>query len=155
MRGKRKFFILLLFLFGFKKANKVNSNYYGEIIAKYGRESFLTSTGFLLKIKDKEIVDSLPQILNLNIKIEPDSLKFNSFLYPSSELLKKIKEMNPQFYRKIEYVDPMSLTIYTKDKKIIRFGLGRFDKKINYLKNLKEFKDSLNLEILSFLEGGK
>lgn len=155
MRGKRKFFILILFLFGFKKTEKVNSNFYGEIIARYGRDSFLTTEGFLLRIKDKEIIDSLPRILNLNVKIEPDSFKFNSFLYPSSELLRKIKENNPILFTKIECIEPLSLKVFTRDKKVIQFGLGRFDKKINYLKNLKDFKDTLNLEILSFLEGGK
>ncbi|MEN3043882.1 MAG: hypothetical protein ABDH37_01505 [Candidatus Hydrothermales bacterium] len=158
MRGKRKYFLLILFLFGFKKNEEININYYGEILAKYDRNLFLTSNGFLLKIDDKKIIDSLskmnlPEIVKIDFNTKHDSFKMNSIFYPISELLKLIKERDIEFYLKIKYVEPIRISIYTIDGKFITFGLGRFDKKINYLKNLIEFEDTLNLEVLSFLEG--
>jgi len=157
MRGKRKFILLLVFLFGLKKIEEKGENLYGEFIAKALHNTFLTSEGYLLKINDKKILDTLnkkylPFILIKNP--EPDSTKRNSFLYPSAELLKKIKRKDVSLYLKIKFIEPQSLHIHTKEGKDIYFGLGRFEKKIEFLSKVIDKKDSINLELLSFLEEG-
>ncbi|MEN3046185.1 MAG: hypothetical protein ABDH49_04295 [Candidatus Hydrothermales bacterium] len=157
MRGKRKYILLILFLFGFKRNEKIGVSYHGEILAKYDGNLFLTSKGFLLKISDKRIIDSLskknlPEIIGVDMSNEHDSFRMNSFLYPVSELLKRIKDTESKFYSEIKYVEPLKISIYTHNEKLIIFGLGRFDKKIRYLTEIEDFKDTLNLEILSFLE---
>jgi|GEM_PF-4307639 len=157
MRGKRKFILLLIFLFGFKKMEYREANLYGEFIAKASQNIFLTSEGYLLKINDKTVLDTLdkkhlPQILIKNPR--PDSMKRNSFLYPSAELLKKIKRINPMLYSEIKLIEPENLRIQMKNGKNIYFGLGRFEKKIEFLSRVIDKKDGINLELLSFLEGG-
>jgi len=157
MRGKRKFILLLVFLFGFKKMEHREINLYGEFIAKVSQNIFLTSEGYLLKINDKKVLDTLnrkhlPRILTKNTA--PDSTKRNSFLYPSAELLKKIKRKNILLYSEIEFIEPENLQIQMKNGKNIYFGLGRFEKKIEFLERVIDKKDSINLELLSFLEGG-
>ncbi len=157
MRGKRKFILLLIFLFGFKKMEHREVSLYGEFIARVSQNIFLTSEGYLLKINDKRVLDSLnkkhlPQILTKDSK--PDSTKRNSLLYPSAELLKKIKKLNHVLYSEINFIEPENLRIQLKNGKVIYFGLGRFEKKIIFLSRVMDRKDSINLELLSFLEGG-
>ncbi len=157
MKGKKKFLLILILLFGFKKTRIEEKNLYGEFIAKLSHNIFLTSEGYLLKVNNEKILDSLnkkylPYILTNELK--PDSIKRNSLFYSSSELLKEIKRKRRDLYLDIEIIEPETLKIKMKKGKIIYFGLGRFEKKIEALSRLIDKKDTIELELLSFLEGG-
>ncbi len=151
MKGKRKFILILLFLFGFKKIKEGKVLIYGIPLAKDRKGNILYSSGYLLKTA-KDSFSNLPYISNNDI--QPDSYKMNSALYPLCELLYLIKTEYPDFYKRIKSADYKKIKIYTHDGKKITFGLGTWEKKMKYLlKNINK-KDSFNLELISFLEGG-
>jgi hypothetical protein len=151
MRGKKKFFILVMFIYGIRESStEYISSLYGEPVG-YTIDSFIVySSGFVIKIDS--FYNGIPLIM---VRENSDSNRMSSKVYPCAELLYLIKKEFPEFYKKIEKVELRDdIVLYVEGKKVI-MGLGRFRKKIRYLLSIRD-KDKdkiIDLRLLSFIGG--